>query len=259
MTTVSTIRKTPELRAMLARLKTSYNDTLGHISATVGADSRYRTSLNVSISGSNAVLTISGSTAFMGSDGPGGSVPDPEKVVDTVPANAPSIVKAIKQAISEDGTLSRYAKLKDFQWSLAGSRLDLRGVNAENAQKALDWRVMDWDMWELKWTKPAAPAPLNVSTHMHLSDLAAQLKRHGVSIGDDYVKLGSRDGYVIADLPPKKAMDLLGKSFPIFKKRSWGFSYYLTYEDEQDEAGFHLFQTELRLPTRKIWLLRNHW
>lgn len=261
--TAAFVKKNPELRAMMGRIKRATGEDIGSIYATIGFDNRYWTRLTVYLVGDTAVLKIASASAFMGSDGPGGSVDDPSKVVATVPANGPAIVKALKAAISLDDTLKRYAKLKDFSWTLRGARVDVKGLNAENAQKAVDWVLMDRHMWDVKWTQSAGPAPLKVEEHTKLSDIAAQLKHHGVNIGDAFIKVQGRDGFLIMDSPPKKASDLLSKSFPITKKRSWGASYYLSYEAEEDDAGIHLFQVELVDPNtrkkQKAWLLRNHW
>ena len=251
--------RSAEMRSLMAEIKTAYEDELGGVSATIGYDERYRTSVRVHLIGDTARLTLYSQTAFMGSDGPGNAVPDPDKVIATVPANASAIVKAVKSAISGNDTLSRYAKPKDFEWNLGRDTKRTLGLNTENAQKALDWRSLPRDVWEAKWIKPPAAAPLKVFDGMKLDDLVVELRKHGVSLSDRPARwAGSSDrwfGYKLLDAKVTRMVNLLTASFPSSVKMQYGPAFYLDYQHARDGDGFSVaksFQWDMAAKPRPV-------
>lgn len=254
---------------ILAGTKTAYDDEIGSLYTTIGGDNRYWSRVSAKKIGDKVTITISGATAFMGSDGPGGSVPDEDKVIATVPANGSAVVKALKDAISRDSTLSRYGKLKDFEWHLGRDSKRTLGLNTENAQKAIDYRDLPWDVWEAKWVKPPPAAPLKVRDGLTLNELAEELRRNGVELSEKPARWAGKSdryfGYKLMDAKTTRIVNLLTASFPVALKNTSGLMFYMDYQHRQEDNGFFLVKSHQwdmdakpRPVKMNIYVLTNH-
>lgn len=265
----SRLNTDPEIRSLLAEMKIASGDEIGSLYATIGEDNRYWSRVSAKKNGDTVTITISGGTAFMGSDGPGGSVPDPDKLIATVPANGPAVVKALKAAISKDDTLSRYGKLKNFEWHLGRDSKRTLGLNAENAQKAIDYRNLPWDVWDAKWVKPPPAAPLKVKDGLTLNDLADDLRRNGVALSEKPARWAGKSdryfGYKLLDTKTTRLVNLMNASFPVSQKGPQGLSFYMDYQHRVDGDGFFLVKSHQwdmdakpRPVKMNIYVLTNH-
>lgn len=116
---------------------------IGEISATIGLDERYRTTLDVLTDGERCQLRIRECGAVGGIDGPGESFDAGTHVVDMLPARAGLLARAIRNAVAGNLVLAEYGKLKDFEWriGLRDIRADgqpMRGVSATKCRLALE-------------------------------------------------------------------------------------------------------------------------
>lgn len=265
----SLLKTDPELRSLMADMRVAYEDEIGSLYATIGGDSRYWTRISAKKIGDSVKIVISGATAFMGSDGPGGSVPDDDKVIGTVPANGSAVVKALKSAISRDDTLSRYGKLKDFEWHLGRDTKRVLGLNTENAQKAIDYRDLPWDVWEAKWVKPPPAAPLKVKDGLTLNELAEDLRRNGVALSEKPARWAGKSdryfGYKLMDAKTTRLVNLMNASFPMALKGPQGLYFYMDYQHKADDNGFFLVKSHQwdmdakpRPVKMNIYVLTNH-
>ena len=170
-------------------LKIATGPLLGEITAHIGGDTRYGTSIQVYIEGNSVGILKSSWSAFMGSDGPGGSVHDESLWERGLPLDGRIVVRAIQDIWKKDLILSRYGKFKDFSWQHPYDRYakGFRGLTVENAQKVLDGQIMTEDVWKAKVLKPAIQdipsiKPLPFSKSMTPAQFKDMLAGQGIVI-----------------------------------------------------------------------------
>jgi len=112
----------------------------GYITACIAGDSRYTTRIDVRLNTKDGTVEVRRleNGASGGMDGAGSSEPFAvrQQVTVTQPTGA-KIVKAIKMVM--DATVKRYGKpTKNFEWELGQGVTPVKGLNATNAQVALN-------------------------------------------------------------------------------------------------------------------------
>jgi hypothetical protein len=113
---------------------------IGRISACIDGAARYTTVIDVRYNSKDGTVEVrrleNGACGGMDGDGRSDPFAERQRVTVTEPTGA-KIVKAIKMVM--DVTTKRYGKpTKNFEWELGQGTQPIKGLNAKNAQIALN-------------------------------------------------------------------------------------------------------------------------